>query len=93
MLVFVAPDEADAEALREAVREYLAWTSIEGEEEALNLDAQQRRQVKQSLSKAHETVALRIRGAYCWLLMPTQPGDISKPVECRQCAPCSMPVS
>ncbi len=73
MLAFIAADEGDAEALHNAVREFLAWRSIKDEEEALNLDAQQRRQVANSLETADETVGLRLLGAYNWLLVPVQP--------------------
>lgn len=73
MLVFVAPDHNDMEALKQAVREFLAWQSINDEREPLNLDAQQSRQVQQSLEKANETADLRVRGAYSWLLTPVQP--------------------
>ena len=73
MLVFVAPDQNDMEALKQAVREYLAWTSIDEEREPLNLDAQQSRQVLNSLEKADETANLRVRGTYSWLLTPVQP--------------------
>jgi hypothetical protein len=80
MLVFVAPDENDVDALREGVREFLAWQSIQREREELNLDAQQRRQVNTSLEKANETVDLRVRTAYSWLLVPWQPEPLG-PVE------------
>ena len=73
MLVYIAADDNDAGTLRMAVREFLAWQSIEEEKEALNLDAQQRRQVAASLKTADETVDLRLRAAYSWLLVPTQP--------------------
>ncbi|MBU0494043.1 MAG: AAA+ family ATPase, partial [Chloroflexi bacterium] len=73
MLVFIASDENDVEALRFGVRDFLAWRSIQKEEEALNLDAQQRKQVATSLDGADETVDLRIRSAYNWLLVPVQP--------------------
>ena len=73
MLVFLAADEHDCAALRTAVREFMAWRSIRQEEEQLNLDAQQRRQVAKSLGKADETVDLRVRAAYSWLLVPVQP--------------------
>lgn len=73
MLIFIAPDEGDTEALRTAVRDFLAWRSIKDEEEQLNLDAQQRRQVQTSLRTANETVDLRLAAAYSWLLVPTQP--------------------
>lgn len=76
MLVFLAPDQRGAEALIEATREYLAWQSIQAEEEQLNLDAQQQRQVQESLSKAEQTVDLRLREAYSWLLVPVQPDPL-----------------
>lgn len=80
MLVFVAPDQTDMEALVQSVREFLAWESIDKDREALNLDAQQNRQVKQTLTKINETADLRLLEAYKWLLTPVQPeplGDIS----------------
>jgi hypothetical protein len=73
MLVFIAPDDNDAAALRSAVRDYLAWYSIHDEREELNLDAQQRRQIASSLAKANETVEVRLRGTYSWLIVPEQP--------------------
>ncbi len=76
MLVFIAADETGAEALRDAVRDFMAWRSIANEEEQLNLDAQQRRQVGDSLTKADETVDLRLREAYSWLLVPIQPDPL-----------------
>ncbi|MFQ5401743.1 MAG: DUF499 domain-containing protein [Anaerolineae bacterium] len=78
MLIFVAPDKGGMEALETAVREFMAWRSIRDEEEPLNLDAQQRRQVKNSLEKANETVDLRLREAYSWLLTPVQPEPLGK---------------
>ncbi len=78
MLVFIAPDENDAGALREAAREYMAWKSIQADEEALNLDAQQRRQVMGSLAKADDTVNLRLSTAYSWLLAPVQPDPLGQ---------------
>ncbi len=76
MLIFIAPNENDAEALRQAVRDFLAWQSIEDEQEELNLDAQQRRQVATSRQKNDETVDLRLRSAYNWLLVPIQPDPL-----------------
>jgi len=72
MLVFIAPDEGEAESLRQAVRTYLAWKSIDEEKEQLNLDAQQRNQVKNSVQKNNETAELRVLGTYSWLLVPYQ---------------------
>jgi hypothetical protein len=73
MLVFIAPDLTDADALKQAARDCMAWQSIQSEEEQLNLDAQQRRQVRDSMSKADDTVNGRLREAYSWLLVPVQP--------------------
>ena len=78
MLVYIAADQGDAEALKEAVREHLAWQSIQGEEEQLNLDAQQRRQVQAQLARTRETVEQRLKEAYSWLLMPYQPEPIGE---------------
>lgn len=72
MLIFIAPDDNDSKALREAVKEYLAWKSIDNDKEELNLDAQQSRQVSGSCKKPNETVDLRLRGTYSWLLVPQQ---------------------
>jgi hypothetical protein len=79
MLVFIAPDQEDVEALKGAVREHLAWQSIRNDEEQLNLDAQQRKQVQAQLARTLETIEHRLMEAYNWLLMPYQPepiGDI-----------------
>ncbi len=76
MLVFIAPDENDAEALKLAIRDFLAWQSIQDERDELNLDAQQRKQVAASLDKANETADLRLRAAYNWLLVPVQPDPL-----------------
>jgi hypothetical protein len=76
MLMFIAPDENDTAALCQAVRDFMAWQSIQDERDELNLDAQQRRQVATSLQKADETVDLRLRAAYNWLLVPGQPDPL-----------------
>ena len=73
MLVFIAADANDAEAWEKALREYLAWESISDEEEQLNLDAQQRKQVKSNLTRTDETVRLRLQETYSWLIVPVQP--------------------
>lgn len=80
MLVFITPDENDMNALDQAARKYLAWKSINEEKEKLNLDGQQMRQVAESLTKASETVDLRLRGTYSWLLTPSQPDPLG-PIE------------
>jgi len=76
MLVFIAPDENDMQALSQAAREYLAWKSIDDDKEELNLDAQQRRQVTDRCSTTNETLDMRLRSTYNWLLVPTQPDPL-----------------
>ena len=75
MLVFLAPDAAALADLRQAVRQWLAWSSIDRDRETLGLDAFQIRQVEERLREADETVDLRVAGTYQWVLNPTQPPD------------------
>ncbi len=72
MLIFIAPDTVNAEAWQQALREYLAWKSINDEAEQLNLDAQQRKQVAAALKRADETVDARLQETYVWLIVPKQ---------------------
>ncbi|MEX2120792.1 MAG: Swt1 family HEPN domain-containing protein [Pirellulales bacterium] len=83
MLVFAAADATRLGELRQAVRQYLAWTSIvrdgSGENPSLNLDSFQKRQADTKCRSADETVESRIPETYCWLLIPGQPdpkGDL-----------------
>jgi len=76
MLVFIAADLTDMEALQDAVREHLAWQSIHHDEELLNLDAQQRKQVQSQLARTDETVKHRLQETYSWLIVPYQPEPI-----------------
>lgn len=79
MLAFVAPDRDYLQSLEQETRRYLAWKSVVDDTEALNLDAYQRRQASESLKRSDETVDLRVKEAYCWLLVPTQDG--TNPIE------------
>ncbi|MEJ5312208.1 MAG: DUF499 domain-containing protein [Anaerolineae bacterium] len=73
MLVFIAADQGDLEAMKMAVREYLAWKSIKEDEEQLNLDRQQSKQVEAQLQRSDETVSARLMETYSWLIVPEQP--------------------
>jgi predicted AAA+ superfamily ATPase len=79
-LVFIAADANDAEAWERAIRDYLAWKSIQDEAEPLNLDAQQRKQVQGNLDTSNKTVQARMQETYSWLIVPVQP-DPTGPVE------------
>lgn len=72
MLVFVAPDKARLEELRDAARSFLAWESVVHDHEELNLDAQQRRHAETQCRHFEETVAQRIGETFVWLLTPRQ---------------------
>jgi len=72
-LVFLAADRNRLEDLKQGVRQYLAWKSIDNESETLNLDAFQRNQAKTKRDEANKIVTARIPETYTWLLVPNQP--------------------
>lgn len=83
VLVFLAADKTRLGELEQAVRQYLAWKSIEEESTRLNLDAFQSNQAKTKSKTADETVEQRIPETYQWLLVPAQP-DPKAAVECQE---------
>jgi len=75
MLVFAAPDSARLEELRDAIRNYMAWDSIDREQDSLNLDTVQRSQVTARKLEWDESVTQRLRETYQWLLVPSATSD------------------
>jgi hypothetical protein len=71
-LVFLAVDKVRLQDLDEALRKYLAWSSIVTEKEALNLDPHQTRQAETQKQAADGAVAARLPETYQWLLVPEQ---------------------
>ena len=71
-LVFLAADRTRLQDLDEAVRKYLAWQSILGDEAQLGLTTHQRTQVNQQITAADNTVTARLPETYQWLLVPVQ---------------------
>ena len=71
-LVFLAPDKTRLQELDEAVRRYLAWESILGEREALDLSPYQVRQAETQRDAAAGAVTARVPETYQWLLVPGQ---------------------
>ncbi|HNS51670.1 MAG TPA: Swt1 family HEPN domain-containing protein [Anaerolineae bacterium] len=71
-LVFLAVDRTRLQDLDEAVRRYLAWDSILGEKDTLDLSPHQVKQAETQLGAADTTVTARIPEAYQWLLVPGQ---------------------
>lgn len=74
MLVFLAADSDRIPELEQAVREWLAWKSIEEEKEQLNLDPVTERQVKKKIQGTEETINERMKETFCHLLVPIQEG-------------------
>lgn len=71
-VVFAAADKTRLTDLDQAVRQFLAWKSIDADRESLNLDAFQQNQAKKKLEDSDETVRSRIPETYQWLLVPCQ---------------------
>jgi hypothetical protein len=71
-VVFLAADRGRLDDLKKAVRDFLAWKSIDDEHELLNLDASQTRQAKAKGDESDGVVNQRIPEAYQWLLVPSQ---------------------
>jgi hypothetical protein len=82
-VVFLAADANRLAELQQAVRQFLAWRSVDAEKETLNLDQFQSRQAHSRLQNADETVKSRIPEAYQWLIIPEQP-DPKGPIELNQ---------
>jgi hypothetical protein len=72
MLVFLAPDRARLAELHQAVRDFLAWKSIESEKETLNLDNFQSRQAETKRIQFDEAVTQRVGETFTWVLVPSQ---------------------
>ena len=70
MLAFLAPDQEQLAALTQETRRYLAWVSIKKDSVDLNLDKAQERDTETNLARSKETVDLRIKETWCWLLVP-----------------------
>jgi predicted AAA+ superfamily ATPase len=71
-LAFLAIDQSRLQDLDEAVRRYLAWESIVGEKETLDLSPHQVKQAENQKASADSAVTARLPEAYQWLLVPVQ---------------------
>lgn len=70
MIAFVAPDYDNLNSLETEVKRFIAWKSIMSEKDELNLDGNQIRETDNNLNRSNQTVELRIKETYCWLLVP-----------------------
>jgi len=71
-LVFLAADRVRLQDLDEALRRYLAWSSIVAEKDVLNLDPHQVRQAETQKQAADGAVVARLPETYQWALVPEQ---------------------
>lgn len=71
-LVFLAADRVRLQDLDEALRRYLAWSSIVADKDTLNLDPHQARQAETQRQAAEGAVTARLPETYQWLLVPEQ---------------------
>ena len=71
-LVFLAADKVRLQDLDEALRKYIAWTSILAEKVTLNLDPHQVRQAETQQKAADGMVTARLPETYQWVLVPEQ---------------------
>ncbi len=76
MLVFLAADKRELDSLMEAVAQHLAWKSIFGEWQPLNLDPFHKTQAETKTRETDGTVNTRISGAWIHALVPTQPQPV-----------------
>lgn len=70
MIAFIAPDHELLASLVQEARRYLAWESVKRDSKDLNLDAAQNSETENRLVQSNDTVDLRIKEVYCWLLVP-----------------------
>lgn len=70
MLAFVAPDRDILMSLQTEVKRLIAWQSIVTDAEELNLDGNQNREAQSNLNRSNDTVELRLKETYSWLLVP-----------------------
>jgi predicted AAA+ superfamily ATPase len=75
MVVFLAPDRTRLAELEAALRQYLAWASIENDKEMLGLTPHAERQAGSQRAAASEAASQRIPETYQWLLVPSQDKD------------------
>ena len=80
-LVFLAPDQQRLPELYQAIRLWMAWSSISDEHEQLNLDAFQRKQAESKRNEFEKTVTARILETWVWMLVPYQSDPKSRKIE------------
>jgi hypothetical protein len=72
-LLFLAADQQRLPELEQAVRLWIAWSSIVTDSEALNLDPFQKRQAESKAEELNQTIETRLFETWSWALAPLQP--------------------
>ncbi len=73
-LLFCAADAQDIQQAREAAREYLSWSKIQGtSNEWERIGGFQQERVRTSMENASAATIKAIAGAYSWVLIPAAP--------------------
>jgi hypothetical protein len=80
-LVFVAPDAARLDEVRDAARSWLAWRSVLEDRKTLNLDEQQARHAETQIAHFDDSVNQRLGETFVWMLAPQQSDPKSAEVE------------
>lgn len=81
MLLFFAPDGQRLSELRQAVRLWMAWSSVFEDRAALNLDEFQRKQAESKSNELKSTVDARLIETWVWALVPAQSDPKSRTIE------------
>ena len=81
MLLFFAPDGQRISELRQAVRLWMAWSSVFEDRAALNLDEFQRKQAESKSNELKSTVDARLVETWVWALVPGQSDPKSRTIE------------
>jgi uncharacterized protein len=80
-LVFLAADQQRLPELEQAVRSWMAWSSIVSDSEALNLDPFQKRQAESKAEEFNNTIETRLFETWNWALAPVQPNANDPAIE------------
>jgi hypothetical protein len=72
-LLFLAADQQRLPELEQAVRLWIAWSSIVKDSDALNLDPFQKRQAESKAEELNNTIETRLFETWSWALAPLQP--------------------
>jgi hypothetical protein len=74
MIAFIAPDSGQMTQLKQEIKMFLAWKSIEKDADTLNLDTAQRKETRNAIDAAKKLIDVYIQETWRHLIIPTQEG-------------------